>query len=72
MDNFSRETKELLDAEGIVQVSDNRELGTQLARLVHDQCMRDRLGMNALRLVQQKALILEHYMKFLQPILEQH
>jgi len=72
MDNFSRETKELLDAEGIVQVSDNRELGTQLARLVHDQCMRDRLGMNALRLVKQKALILEHYMKFLQSILEQH
>ena len=72
MDNFSQETKELLNAEGIVQVSDNRELGMQLARLVHDKCMRDRLGMNALRLVKQKAQILEHYMKLLQSILEQH
>ena len=71
MDNFSLEIKELLNAEGIVQVSGNRQLGVQLAGLVHDQCTRDRLGMNALRFVKQKALILENYMKFLQPILEQ-
>ena len=71
-DNFSLETKELLKANGIIQVSDNQDLGIQLARLLNDDHVRTQYGINAQRFIKQKASVLGSYIKYLQPILQQH
>jgi len=72
MDNFSLETRELMQAGGIIQVSDNLDLGVQLARLVNDNRTRDHYGANAQQFIQQNSPVLGHYMKHLQPLLKLH
>ncbi len=72
MDNFSLETKELLKADGIIQVSDNQDLGMQLARLLNDEYTRTQYGINAQQFIRQKALVLGNYIEYLQPMLQQH
>ena len=70
MDNFSLETRELLKAGGIIQVTGNRDLGDQLARMIDDSHMRAQYGISAQQFIKQKASVLNSYMKCLQPMLQ--
>jgi len=70
MDNFSLETRELLKAGGIIQVTGNRDLGDQLARMIDDSHMRVQYGISAQQFIKQKASVLNSYMKCLQPMLQ--
>ncbi|MYB88486.1 MAG: 3-deoxy-D-manno-octulosonic acid transferase [Proteobacteria bacterium] len=69
-DNFALETKELKEAGALVQVSDNRELGLQLAHLLDNAEARNQYGENAQQFVRHKASVLDSYLRHLQPILQ--
>ncbi len=69
-DNFALETKELKEAEAVVQVSDNRDLGLRLMQLLDNAEARNKYGENAQQFVQQKTSVLDRYLKHLQPILD--
>lgn len=69
-DNFALETKELKDAEALVQVSDNHDLGLQLARLLDNAEVRNQYGENAQQFVQRKASVLDSYLRHLQPMFQ--
>ena len=71
-DNFALETKELKEAEALVQVSDNRELGLQLAHLLDNAKARNQYGENAQQFVQRNACVLDGYIRRLQPMLQPH
>ena len=71
-DNFALETKELRNAGGVVQVSDNQDLGLQLARLLDNTQAREQYGKNAQQFVEQKASMLDTYIKHLYPMLQSH
>ncbi len=70
-DNFSLEVKELLQAGGIIQVSNNHELGTRLAHLLDNERERVQRGMSARRFIEQKAVVLKDYLRHLQPLVNQ-
>ncbi len=69
MDNFALETKELLKANGILQISDHHELGVKLVRLLNDEHRREQYGLNARKFIRAKAGVLGHYLKYLRPLL---
>lgn len=69
-DNFALETKELKKAGALVQVSDNRELGLELGRLLDNADVRNQYGENARQFVLQNACVLDSYTRHLQPILQ--
>lgn len=71
-DNFALETKELKEAGAVVQVSDNRELGLELGRLLDNAEARNQYGENARRFVQRNACVLDSYVRHLQPMLQLH
>ncbi len=68
-DNFALETRELKEAEAVVQVSDNQDLGLQLAYLLGAAQVRNQYGENAQRFIREKASVLDRYLKYLQPLL---
>lgn len=68
-ENFALEVKELLQANGIIQVADNHELGMTLARLLDNERERSYYGMNARRFMEQKKGMTEKYLKYLRPLL---
>ncbi|MCY4420065.1 MAG: hypothetical protein OXC42_02255 [Gammaproteobacteria bacterium] len=69
-ENFALETKELQEADGVIQVDDNQDLGLELARLLNNTDVRDQYGKNAQQFVRQKASVLDSYIEHLRPILQ--
>lgn len=69
-ENFALETKELKEAEAVVQVSDNRDLGLRLTQLLDNAEVRNRYGENAQQFVRCKASVLDSYLRHLQPMLQ--
>lgn len=70
-ENFAFEVAELSQANGIIQVPDNHELGKTLAHLLDNERERSRYGMNARRFIEQKKGVLKIYLEYLQPLLDQ-
>lgn len=68
-DNFALETRELKEAEAVVQVSGSQDLGLQLAHLLDNAQVRNQYGENARQFVREKAAVLDRYLKYLQPLL---
>lgn len=71
-DNFALETKELLQADALIQVSDNHQLGTKLISLLKDDLQREHYGKNAMHFIEKQSSVLHAYLEHLQPILENH
>ena len=69
-DNFEFETKELLAANGLIQVNDNHNLGVKLVQLLNNDVERAQYGNNAQKFIEQKSAILNEYLKLLQPIIK--
>jgi len=69
-DNFSLETTELLEADALIQVKDNHQLGTKLITLLKDDKQREAYGENAMQFISKKSGILNTYLDHLKPILE--
>ena len=68
--NFELEIKEFLQANAIIQVNDNHELGLQLISLLKNDLQREKYGENAMRFVEQQSGILNAYLNFIKPIIE--
>jgi len=69
-DNFSLETTELLEADALIQVKDNHQLGTKLITLLKDDNQREAYGKNAMQFMRKQSGILNTYLDHLNPILE--
>lgn len=69
-DNFSLETSEMLQANAIIQIKDNHELGVKLIKLLKEDTTREQYGKNALHFVHQKADVLNSYATHLQALIE--
>lgn len=69
-DNFSLETIELLEADALIQVKDNHQLGTKLITLLKDDKQREAYGENAMQFISKQSGILNTYLDHLKPILE--
>ncbi len=69
-DNFSLETTELLEADALIQVKDNHQLGTKLITLLKDDNQREAYGENAIQFMSKQSGILNTYLDHLNPILE--
>ena len=67
-DNFALEVQELLAANGIIQITDNAELGSKLAYLLKNDHERMRYGLNARQFIEQKATVIMEYVERLQPL----
>ncbi len=67
-DNFALETKELLEANGVIQITDNHDLKNKLVHLLNNDYERAQYGMNAQRFIEQKTFVLMDYLKYLQPL----
>ena len=70
-DNFSNEVKELVNANALVQVKDNHQLGMQLVNLLNDDQERESIGKNAKNFMNQQTNILERYRERLETIIKQ-
>ncbi len=70
-DNFSSEVKELINADALVQVNDNHQLGMQLVNLLNDDQERESIGKNAKKFMSQQTNILERYHERLETIIKQ-
>ena len=68
-DNFKQEMKELLDANAIVQVANNYELGIELINLLKDDIKRLQYGSNAAKFIEQKNLVIDEYIEHLVPLI---
>lgn len=68
-DNFALETKELLEVNGVIQITDNNDLRRKLAHLLNNDSERSQYGMNAQHFIEQKTVVLMDYLKHLQPLL---
>lgn len=69
-ENFSLETSELLEADALIQVKDNHQLGTKLITLLKDDKQREDYGINARQFISKQSGILNTYLDHLKPILE--
>ena len=69
-DNFSLETKELLEENGVIQITDNYDLGIKLVDLLNDDQGRAQFGVNAQQFIEQKKKVLDDYLKYLQPLIK--
>ncbi len=69
-DNFALETKELLEAKGIVQIKDTHDLGVKFVQLLNNDRERIQYGLNARKLIEKKSAVLKNYFKFLEPIIK--
>lgn len=69
-DNFSLEVSEMLQADAIIQVKDNHELGVKLIKLLKEDAAREKLGKNAQHFMKQKSGILDAYTNQLQVLIE--
>ncbi len=69
-ENFELETKELLQADAIIQIKDNHALGLQLVWLLKNDLQREEYGENAIRFVEQQSGILGTYINSIQPIIQ--
>lgn len=69
-DNFSLETTELLEADALIQVKDNHQLGTKLITLLKDDKQREAYGENAMHFINKQSGVLNIYLDHLKPILE--
>ena len=68
-DNFSLETRDMLQAEAIIQVKDNHDLGIKLIQLLKEDTYREQFGKNALHFVNQRSDILNSYVSQLGPLI---
>ena len=68
-DNFALETKELLEVNGVIQITDNHDLRSKLVHLLNNDYERAQYGMNAQHFIEQKTVVLMDYLKHLQPLL---
>ena len=69
-DNFALETKNLLKANAIIQVTDNYQLGKHLITLLKEDQQREHYGKNAMQFMNKQSGVLNAYLKYLKPILE--
>ena len=69
-ENFVLEVEELLQANAIIQVANNHELGIELITLLKDDTQREKIGENAMQFIHKQSGMLNSYLEFLQPILE--
>lgn len=69
-DNFSLETDELRQADALIQVKDNHELGIKLITLLKDDQQREQYGKNAAQFMNNKSNILNAYLDHLDAIIE--
>ncbi len=67
--NFALETKELLNAKGIIQIRDSHDLGVMLIHLLNNDLERTQYGINARKFIKHKSTVLKDYLNFLEPIL---
>ncbi len=69
-ENFALEINDLLEADAIIQVNDNNELGIQLISLLKNDSQRESYGKNAMFFVSQHSEILNNYLENLESIIE--
>ena len=69
-ENFALEINDLLEADAIIQVNDNNELGLQLISLLKNDSQRESYGKNAMFFVSQHSEILNNYLENLESIIE--
>lgn len=71
-DNFALETKELLQANALIQVDNNHDLGLALIKLLKDDTQREQFGKNAEKFMNSRSGILDAYIKHLDPLIKKN
>ena len=69
-ENFTSEIADLLEADAILQVKDNHELGIHLVQLLKNDRQREEYGKNAANFMAGQAGILDRYHKQLTAIVD--
>lgn len=67
--NFEQEVIEMLNANAIIQVKNNYELGVEFVSLLKDAHRRELYGLNARKFIENKNLIINDYIEHLKPLL---
>ncbi|MGH1537744.1 MAG: 3-deoxy-D-manno-octulosonic acid transferase [Gammaproteobacteria bacterium] len=68
--NFALETKELLQADALLQVDSNHQLGLTLIKFLKDDTLREQYGKNAMQFMNSRSGILDAYIKHLHLLIE--
>jgi 3-deoxy-D-manno-octulosonic-acid transferase len=68
-ENFAQEVDELLDANGVIQVTDHYDLSLKLVHLLKNDHERTQYGINAQHFVEKKTVVLKNYLEHIQPLI---
>jgi 3-deoxy-D-manno-octulosonic-acid transferase len=68
-ENFAQEVDELLDANGVIQITDHYDLSLKLVHLLNNDHERTQYGVNAQHFVEKKTVVLKNYLEHIQPLI---